>query len=113
MTKAIRIHEYGGPEVLRWEDVPMPEPGPDDAIVRNEAVGLNFVDVYFRTGLYKVSALPCVLGQEGAGVVIATGNRVTNVKSGDRVAYGTGPLGAYSTARLIPADPLIDGVPLQ
>ena len=113
MTKAIRIHEYGGPDVLRWEDVPMPEPGPDDAIVRNEAVGLNFVDVYFRTGLYKVSALPSVLGQEGAGVVITTGNRVTNVRPGDRVAYGTGPLGAYSTARLIPADRLVklpDGI---
>ena len=113
MTKAVRIHEYGGPDVLRWEDVPMPEPGPDDAIVRNEAIGLNFVDIYFRTGLYKVSALPSVLGQEGAGVVIAVGNRVTNVKLGDRVAYGTGPLGAYSTARLIPADRLVklpDGI---
>jgi len=107
MTKAIRIHEYGGPEVLRWEDVPMPEPGPDDVVVRNEAVGLNYVDVYFRTGLYKLSALPSVLGQEGAGVVIALGNRVTNVKPGDRVAYGTGPLGAYATARLIPADRLV------
>jgi NADPH2:quinone reductase len=74
--------------------------------VRNEAVGLNYIDVYHRTGLYKVPALPCVLGQEGAGVVVAVGGRVTNVKPGDRVAYGTGPLGAYCTQRVIPADRL-------
>jgi len=107
MSKAIRIHEYGGPEVLLWEDVPTPDPGPNDAIVRNAAVGLNYVDVYFRTGLYKAPTLPCVLGQEGAGTVIAVGNRVTDVRPGDRVAYGTGPLGAYCTERLIPADRLV------
>ncbi len=107
MSKAIRIHEYGGPEVLRWEDVPTPDPGPDHVVVHNEAVGLNFVDIYFRTGLYKVPSFPCVLGQEGAGVVEAVGARVTQFKPGDRVAYGTGPLGAYSTHRLIPADRLV------
>ncbi len=107
MTKAVRIHEYGGPEVLRWEDVSAPEPGPNDAIVHNEAVGLNFIDVYFRTGLYKVPTLPCILGQEGAGTVVAVGSQVTNLAPGDRVAYGTGPLGAYCTERLIPADRLV------
>jgi NADPH2:quinone reductase len=107
MTKAVRIHEYGGPEVLRWEDVPTPEPGPDEAVVRNEAVGLNYIDVYFRNGLYKVPSFPCVLGQEGAGTVLAVGSRVTHIHPGDRVAYGTGPLGAYATERRIPADRLV------
>ena len=106
MTKAIRIHAYGGPEVTRWEDVPTPEPGPGEALVRHAAIGLNYIDIYFRTGLYKTT-LPTVLGMEGAGTVLATGEGVTSVKQGDRVAYAGGPLGAYATERVIAADRLV------
>jgi NADPH2:quinone reductase len=112
MSKAIRIHGYGGPEVLQWEDVPTPEPGPAEALVRQEAVGLNYIDVYFRTGLYKVPALPCVIGMEGAGSVTAVGAQVTHLKPGDRVVYA-GALGAYATQRVIAADRLVklpDGI---
>jgi NADPH2:quinone reductase len=107
MTKAIRIHAYGGPEALQWEDVPTPEPGPGEALVHHEAVGLNYIDVYFRTGLYKAPSLPATPGMEGAGVVRAIGPNVTAVKVGDRVAYATGPIGAYATDRVIPADRLV------
>ena len=103
MTKAIRIHANGGPEVMHWEDVPTPEPGPGEALVHHAAVGLNYIDVYFRTGLYKIANLPAVLGQEGAGIVEAVGSDVTTVKVGDRVAYA-GSLGAYATHRVLPAD---------
>jgi NADPH:quinone reductase len=106
MTKAIRIHTNGGPEVMKWEDVPTPEPGPGEALVRHEAVGLNYIDVYFRTGLYK-TPLPATLGMEGAGVVTAIGQGVTTVKPGDRVAYATAPIGAYSTERVLAADRLV------
>jgi len=106
MTKAIRVHVNGGPEVLRWEDVPSPEPGPGEALVRHAAVGLNYIDVYFRTGLYK-TALPAVIGMEGAGTVTAVGDGVTTVKPGDRVAYAGGALGAYATQRVIAADRLV------
>jgi len=106
MSKAIRIHAYGGPEVLKWEDVPLPDPGPGEALVQQEAVGLNYIDVYFRTGLYKVPGFPAVIGQEGAGVVRAIGTGVTSVAVGDRVAYA-GPLGAYATNRVIQADRLV------
>ncbi len=112
MTKAIRMHAPGGPEVLLWEDVPTPDPGPGEALVAHEAVGLNFIDVYFRTGLYKAPHLPCIIGQEGAGVVRAVGEGVTAVSVGDRVAYA-GPLGAYAMVRTIAADRLVrlpDGV---
>ena len=112
MTKAIRIHTNGGPEVMHWEDVPTPEPGPGEALVRHAAVGLNYIDVYFRTGLYK-TALPAVIGMEGAGTVIAVGDGVTTVKQGDRVAYAGGALGAYATERVIAADRLVklpDGI---
>ena len=112
MTKAIRIHATGGPEVLRWEEVPVPEPGPGEVLLRHEAVGLNYIDVYFRTGLYKLPNLPAVIGQEGAGVVAALGEGVTRFAVGDRVAYA-GSLGAYAKVRVIPADRLIklpDGV---
>ncbi len=71
MTKAIRIHAYGGPEVMKWEDVPTPEPGPGEALVKQEAVGLNYIDVYFRTGLYKAPSMPATIGMEGAGTVTA------------------------------------------
>ena len=106
MTKAIRIHANGGPDVMRWEDVPTPEPGPGEALIRHGAVGLNYIDVYFRTGLYK-TALPTTLGMEGAGTVLAVGDGVTTVKPGDRVAYAGGPLGAYATERVIAADRLV------
>ncbi len=107
MTKAIRIHAHGGPEVLRWEDVPIPEPGPGEALVRQQAIGLNYIDVYFRTGLYKIPTLPATIGMEAAGVVTAVGPGVTHVKVGDRVAYATGPIGAYATERVIAADRLV------
>lgn len=112
MTKAIRMHANGGPEVMRWEDVPTPDPGPGEALVRHEAVGLNYIDVYFRTGLYK-TALPATPGMEAAGVVEAVGPGVVDVKPGDRVAYAGGPIGAYATARVIAADRLVilpDGI---
>jgi NADPH2:quinone reductase len=107
MTKAIRIHAYGGPEVMRWEDVPTPDPGRGEALVRHAAVGLNYIDVYFRTGLYKAPALPVTLGMEGAGTVISVGPDVTEIAPGDRVAYATGPLGAYATERVIASNRLV------
>ncbi len=106
MTKAIVVHEVGGPEVLTWEDVPDSAPGPGQARVRHTAIGVNYVDVYFRTGLYKAPALPFVSGQEAAGVVEAVGPDVTEVKVGDRVAYAFVP-GAYSEARNVPAARLV------
>jgi len=115
MTQAIRIHANGGPEVMRWEDVPTPEPGPGEALVRHEAVGLNYIDVYFRTGLYK-APLPSTPGMEAAGVVVDVGPGVTEVKPGDRVAYAGGPIGAYATERAIAADRLVvlpDGIDVK
>jgi NADPH2:quinone reductase len=106
MSKAIRIHEVGGPEVLKWESVPTPDPGPGEALVRHEAVGLNYIDVYFRTGLYK-TALPATPGMEGAGTVVSVGSAVKDLQPGDRVAYAGGPIGAYATQRVIPADRLV------
>jgi NADPH2:quinone reductase len=106
MTKAIRIHAHGGPDVLLWEDVPTPDPAPGEALIRHAAIGLNYIDVYFRTGLYK-TALPTSLGLEGAGEVLAIGDGVTTVKPGDRVAYAGGALGAYATERVIAADRLV------
>ena len=106
MTKAIRIHAHGGPEVMRWEDVPTPEPGPGQALVAHEAVGLNYIDVYFRTGLYKAPSMPLIIGMEGAGTVVSVGAGVDTVKAGDRVAYA-GPIGAYAAKRVIAADRLV------
>jgi NADPH2:quinone reductase len=106
MTKAIRIHETGGPEVLRWEDVPAPDPRPGEARVRHGAVGLNYIDVYFRNGLYK-TPLPATIGLEAAGTVMEVGDGVTEVAPGDRVAYAGGPIGAYTIERVIPADKLV------
>ncbi len=106
MTHAIRFHRTGGPEVLQWEEVGLGEPGPGEARVRHAAVGLNFIDTYHRSGLYPVP-LPSGIGLEGAGTVEALGPGVTHLQVGDRVAYAGGPLGAYSEARLIPADRLI------
>lgn len=103
--KAIRIHAPGGPEALCYDDVPRPEPRAGEALVRLEASGINFIDVYQRTGMYPV-ALPATLGQEGAGVVEAVGDGVTEVAAGDRVAY-TGVLGAYAEYAAVPAARLV------
>ncbi len=107
MNHAIRVHEYGGPEAMVWEEVPVPAPRPGEALVRHKAIGLNYIDVYFRTGLYKAPALPATIGLEGAGVVEAVGEGVTEVAPGDRVAYATAPIGAYAEARTIKADRLV------
>lgn len=106
MPYAIRLHQNGGPEVLSWDAVDLPAPAPGEATVRHHAVGLNFIDVYHRTGLYPV-ALPSGIGMEGAGVVEALGDGVTDLKVGDRVAYAGGPLGAYAEVRNIPAHRLL------
>jgi NADPH2:quinone reductase len=100
MTKAIRVHETGGPDVLKWEDVDVPEPGAGEALVRQTAAGLNFIDTYQRSGLYPI-ALPAIMGNEGAGVIEAVGDGVTEVKPGDRVAYHSAP-GAYAEQRIVP-----------
>ena len=101
MPHAIRIHEHGGPEVLRWEEITVGEPGPGQIRLRQEAAGLNFIDVYHRTGLYP-QEMPFTPGVEGAGTVGAVGPEVTDLKVGDRVAYG-GPVGGYAEVRLIDA----------
>ena len=103
MTHAIRVHQTGGPETLRWESVDLPPPAAGEIQVRHTAVGLNYIDVYFRTGLYP-APLPLTPGFEAAGVVAAVGAGVTELQVGDRVAYATGPLGAYAEARNMPAD---------
>jgi NADPH2:quinone reductase len=102
---AVRVHEHGGPEALRYEEVPAPAPGPADALVRIEAIGVNFVDIYQRSGLYRMT-LPFVAGSEAAGVVEAVGGQVTAVRPGDRVAYA-GVLGAYATHAVVPAERLV------
>jgi NADPH:quinone reductase len=106
MTKAIRIHTPGGPEVMKWEDVPTPEPGPGEVLIKQAAVGLNYIDVYFRTGLYKAPTMPLIIGQEGAGTVAALGSGVSTLAVGDRVAYA-GAIGGYATERVIAADRLV------
>jgi NADPH2:quinone reductase len=108
MTKAIRIYETGGSDVMRWEDVDPGKPGPGEALVRHEAVGLNFIDVYHRTGLYPLPALPATPGMEGAGVIEEIGAGVTEVAVGDRVAYAGIPPGAYAQVRRIPAHRLVN-----
>ena len=107
MTTAIRIHQPGGPEALTVEDVTVGDPGPGEVRLQHTAVGLNYIDVYHRTGLYPVPELPCTLGLEAAGVVEAVGPDVTDLKVGDRVAYASPPLGAYSGARIMPADRVV------
>ena len=113
MTHAIRIHQTGGPEVLRWETIDVPAPGVGEVLLRQTAVGLNYIDVYFRTGLYAAPTMPFIPGLEGAGVVEAVGPDVTALAVGDRVAYASAPIGAYAEARLMPADRLVkipDGI---
>lgn len=106
MVKAIRIHRVGGPEVMQLVEVELPPPGPGEVRMRHAAIGLNYIDVYHRTGLYP-QPLPGALGVEGAGVVEEVGEGVTELKVGDRVAYGGRPLGAYAEARIIPAAQLL------
>jgi len=107
MTKAIRIHAHGGPDVLRYEDVAVARPGPGEALVRHTAIGVNFIDCYYRSGLYPApGGLPLIPGGEGAGVVEAVGAGVDWLAPGDRVAYSTG-LGSYAQERLVAADRLV------
>jgi NADPH:quinone reductase len=116
MSKAIVIREHGGPEVLKLEEREVGKPGPGEARIAQIAVGLNFIDVYFRTGLYQApSGLPLVPGNEGAGEVLELGEGVEHLKVGDRVAYA-GPIGAYAEERVLPADRLVkvpDGIDLK
>lgn len=112
-SKAIRVHAYGGPEVLTYEDVTVGEPGPGEIFIRHTAVGLNYIDVYMRTGLYPLPALPGAIGMEGAGVVEAIGEGVTMLSVGDRVAYASRPPGSYAEHRIIGADRVVkipDGI---
>ena len=112
MPHAIRVHQPGGPEVMQWEEVTVGDPGPGQARVRHTAVGLNYIDTYHRSGLYKLP-MPTGLGSEGAGIVETVGAGVTDVKAGDRVAYSGGAPGAYAELRVMPVDRLVklpDGV---
>lgn len=103
MTKAIVVSQHGGPETLVWQDVWIGDPGPDEVRVRHTAIGLNFIDVYFRTGLYPPPALPFTPGMEAAGVIEAVGESVTDLAVGDRVAYACPPPGSYTERRVLPA----------
>ena len=106
MKHAIRVHAYGGPEALRWDEVEVGEPGPGEVRIRQSAVGLNYIDVYQRTGFYPQASLPFIPGMEAAGVVTAVGEGVKDLKVGRRVAYAT-EIGAYAEERLIPADRVV------
>ena len=106
MTHAIRVHEYGGPDVLKWEEVKVGEPGPGEVRIKQTAIGLNFIDIYLRTGLYPQPSFPFIPGMEGAGIVTAVGEGVRDLKVGRRVAYA-GPVGAYAEERLIAADRVV------
>ena len=115
MTHAIRFHKTGGPEVLQWEEVNVPQPGPGETLVRHKAVGLNYIDTYHRSGLYPMP-LPSGIGLEAAGVIEAVGPNVTEFKPGDRVAYAPGPVGAYSELKIHPAERLVklpDGITFE
>ena len=107
MPKAIRIHQTGGPDAMQWEDVEVGAPGPGEIRIRHEAVGLNYIDVYFRTGLYPAPSLPFSPGMEGAGVVDAVGEGVDSLAVGDRIAYAAPPVGAYAEERLMPAGKVV------
>lgn len=106
MPHAITVHAYGGPEAMQWKQIEVPPPGPGQVTLRHHAVGLNYIDVYHRTGLYPQPDLPFVLGTEGAGEVTAVGDGVSGLAAGDRVAYA-GPIGAYAEIRNIPADRVV------
>ena len=107
MAKAIIMHEIGVPEVLRWEEYDPGKPGPGEVLLRHEAVGLNYIDIYHRSGLYPLPSLPAIPGMEGGGLVEAIGDSVTEVSVGDRVAYAGLPPGAYAEVRIIPAHRLV------
>lgn len=107
MTKAIRVYEPGGPDQMRWEDVEVPDPGPEEALIHHTAVGLNYIDVYHRTGLYPAGDTPFGIGVEAAGVVESVGDQVEGVNVGDRVAYVALPTGAYCEKRVIAANRLV------
>ncbi|KAL8049912.1 hypothetical protein ABFS82_06G049500 [Erythranthe guttata] len=107
MVKAIRVHELGGPEVLKWEDVEIGEPKDGEIRVKNKAIGLNFIDVYFRKGVYKASTMPFTPGMEAVGVVTAVGPGLTGRKVGDLVAYAGTPMGAYAEEQILPAEKVI------
>ena len=107
MPKAIRVHQTGGPDAMRWEDVEVGAPGPGEIRIRHEAVGLNYIDVYFRTGLYPAPSLPFSPGMEGAGVVEAVGEGVESLAVGDRIAYAAPPVGSYCEERLMPAEKVV------
>lgn len=112
MAYAVRVHAYGGPEVLKYEQVDAGQPGPGEVLLKQHAIGVNFIDIYQRDGLYKLPSLPAILGSEGAGEVLAVGPDVEGFKVGDRAAYGSVP-GAYVDTRRVPADKLIklpDGI---
>jgi NADPH:quinone reductase len=106
MTKAIVLHEVGGPEVLKWEDVDIATPGDDEAVVRHTAIGLNFIDTYHRKGEFPLPAFPAIVGIEGAGIVEDIGKNVTEVSPGDRVAYTAG-IGSYAEKRVVKSDRLV------
>ncbi|MET0409568.1 MAG: quinone oxidoreductase [Hyphomicrobium sp.] len=112
MPYAIRMHAHGGPEVLVYEKVPAPDPAPGEVLVRQHAIGVNYIDIYHRTGLYPLPSLPVTIGSEGAGEVIAIGSDVSRLKVGDKVAYA-GPIGAYAEVRTVPEDRVVklpDGI---
>ena len=112
MAYAVRVHAYGGPEVLTYEEIDVGQPGPGEVLLKQHAIGVNFIDIYQRDGLYKLPSLPAVLGSEGAGEVLAVGPDVEGFKVGDRAAYGSVP-GAYVDIRRVPASKLIklpDGI---
>ena len=107
MERAVRIYEHGPAEILKIEPIDPAPPGPGEVLIRHTAIGLNFVEVYYRRGSFPVPALPAILGNEGAGIVEALGPGVTSLAVGDRVVYADGPMGAYATVRLYPADRLV------
>lgn len=107
MSKAILIHATGGPEVFRLEDMAVPAPGPGQVLLRQTAIGVNYIDVYHRSGLYPLPGLPAIIGMEGAGVVEALGEGVADLAAGDRVAYACGPVGAYAERRVAPAAQMV------
>ena len=107
MPKAMQVYEVGNPEMMKWEDFEPGNPGEGQVLLRHTMVGLNFIDVYFRKGVYPAPGFPFVPGLEGAGVVEQVGSGVSDLAVGDRVAYASPPLGAYSEARLMPADRLV------
>jgi len=107
MVKAITVHELGGPEVLKWEDVEVGEPGEGEILVKHKAIGVNFIDVYYRKGVYKAEKLPFIPGREAVGVVTAVGQGLTGRKVGDLVAYAGNPMGSYAEEQILPANQVV------